>query len=147
MMEYFNSVNNNCDSQGDHNWPGDYGFFICVKTVLLTNMTQVNSYLDCLNRAEGVLLASIQPPAGELILGSYNYLALLLTGVAILSESMLGQLHKQYVPVKSLTLCWSGKSYLRHWWGSLGSSCSPCELNVQQRQKHSPHQADWDYAH
>ena len=31
------------------------------------------------------MVASIQPPAGELILGSYNYVAFLLTGVAVLS--------------------------------------------------------------
>ena len=33
------------------------------------------------------------------------------------SES--GQLHIQYVSEKSLTLCLSGNSYLRYWWGSL----------------------------
>jgi len=85
MMEYFNSINNNCDAQSDHGWPRDYGFFSCIRKVLNLNMTDGDTYLDCLDRAEGVMVASIQPPAGELFLGSYNYVAFLLTGAAIIS--------------------------------------------------------------
>ena len=85
MMEYFNSININCDAQSDHGWPRDYGFFSCIRKVLNLNMTDGDTYLDCLDRAEGVMVASIQPPAGELFLGSYNYVAFLLTGAAIIS--------------------------------------------------------------
>ena len=85
MMMYFTTINMNCDAQSDHGWPRDYGFFSCIRKVLNLNMTDGDTYLDCLDRAEGVMVASIQPPSGGHFLGSYNYAAFLLTGAAIIS--------------------------------------------------------------
>ena len=83
-MAFLSSAAHNCDALNDHTWPRDYGFFNC-RTVLYINMTQADSYPDCLDRAEGVMVASTQPPAGGLFLGSYNYASFLLTGAAIIS--------------------------------------------------------------
>lgn len=85
----FIAKSRDCNAESDGSWPRDYGFLKCIQDVFSLTPIQTNKYLLCLDTAEGVMVASIQPPGSMLFMGSYNFVAFLLAGAAILVTFMV----------------------------------------------------------
>lgn len=89
IKKFFTSKGRNCDAESSNTWPRDYGFLKCIQSLFPMTVIQTNVYLHCLDSTEGVMVASIQPPSTMLFMGSYNFVAFLLTGGAILVTFMI----------------------------------------------------------
>lgn len=71
-------------------WPRDYGFLTCLQGHFNVTVTQTNQFLTCLDSSEGVMVEVFQNSASSAFLGSYNYVALLLTALTVMSSFVVG---------------------------------------------------------
>jgi hypothetical protein len=73
-----------CSPYADAGWPRDFGFTACVVDKYFLSPHQTNMFLDCQDRAEGVMWSTIQSPFTTTFLGSYNYVAFLISGMGVM---------------------------------------------------------------
>ena len=78
-----------CGMKSDGGWPRDYGFLRCIQANFNASFHQSNVFLKCLDLSEGIMVEAIQTPASTLFLGSYNFVAMLLASMAVISGFLL----------------------------------------------------------
>ena len=75
-----------CDLMADQTWPQDYGFLQCLQTNYNVSLRQTNVFMECLESTEGVMTQVFENMASTYFLGSYNYVAFLVSGLTIMSS-------------------------------------------------------------
>jgi len=76
----------NCDLLADRTWPQDYGFLQCLQGHYNVSLRQTNVFTECLKSTEGVMAEVYENMASTSFLGSYNYVAYLVSGLTIMSS-------------------------------------------------------------
>jgi hypothetical protein len=75
-----------CNPSSDRAWPRDYSFLSCLQSNFNVSQRQTNVFLACLDSSEGVMNEVFETPDSNYFLGSYNYVAFLLGGLAVMSS-------------------------------------------------------------
>ena len=79
----------NCGLESDMGWPRDYGFLRCLQNHFNATYHQGNVFLKCLDLSEGVMVESIQSRNSGLFLGSYNFVALQMASLAVITAFLI----------------------------------------------------------
>lgn len=75
-----------CTGDSDGGWPRDIGFLRCIqKHFSDVTFHKSNLFLACLDHTEGVMVENIQTSASTLFLGSYNFVALLIVAMGVMT--------------------------------------------------------------
>ena len=75
-----------CNPSSDRTWPRDYGFLSCLQNNFNVSQRQTNVFLACLDSSEGVMNEVFETLDSPYFLGSYNYVAFLLSGLTVMSS-------------------------------------------------------------
>lgn len=78
-----------CGAASDGGWPRDYGFLRCVQRHFYADFHQSNVFLKCLDLSEGYMVETIQTPASFIFLGSYNFVAMLLACMGVITAFLM----------------------------------------------------------
>lgn len=78
-----------CSPESDRGWPKDIGFLRCIQKHFEVSFHQSNMFLQCLELTEGVMVENVQTDASTLFLGSYNYVAMLLTAMGVMAGFLI----------------------------------------------------------
>jgi hypothetical protein len=78
-----------CSSQSDRGWPRDIGFLRCIQRHYSVSFHQSNVFQQCLDLTEGIMVENVQTASSSLLLGSYNYVAMLLTAMGVMAGFMI----------------------------------------------------------
>lgn len=74
-----------CTLESDGGWPRDIGFLRCIQKKFGMTFRQSNLFLSCLDHTEGTMVESIQTDTSSLFLGSYNFVALLIVAMGVMT--------------------------------------------------------------
>jgi hypothetical protein len=75
-----------CWPSADRGWPRDYSFLNCLQSNFNVSQRQTNVFLACLDSSEGVMNEVFESLDSTYFLGSYNYVAFLISGLTIMSS-------------------------------------------------------------
>jgi hypothetical protein len=76
----------NCEPDMNKTWPRDHGFLQCLQSNFNVSMRQTNVFLTCLDSSEGLMSEVFENMDSKAFLGSYNYISLLITSLAVMSS-------------------------------------------------------------
>jgi hypothetical protein len=79
----------NCGLESDRGWPRDLGFLRCLQRYFKLDYHQSNQFLQCLDLSEGFMVESIQPKNSVYFMGSFNFVALLLASLAVITSFLI----------------------------------------------------------
>lgn len=81
--------NKDCIASADWNWPIDYGFQRCVLQTFAPPVRKINIFVECMKHTDGILAESVESQNSLRVMGSYNYVSLLLSAAAVIVSFLL----------------------------------------------------------